>query len=43
MGLLGMNMPGMGGDEAGAPETPEQRKKRKKERLREGLKGILGQ
>jgi hypothetical protein len=44
MGLLGMNMPGMGDDEgADAEETPEQRKKRKKERLRDGLKGILGQ
>lgn len=45
MGLLGMNMPGMGDDDGGssAPETPEQRKKRKKERIRDGLKGILGQ
>ena len=44
MGLLGMTMPGMDDDDGdGAAETPEQRKKRKKDRLRDGLKGILGQ
>jgi hypothetical protein len=45
MGLLGMTMPGLGDDDGRgtAEETPEQRKKRKKERIRDGLKGILGQ
>jgi hypothetical protein len=43
MGMLGMNMPGMGddGDEASSPE--QERPRTKKERLRKGIGKILGQ
>jgi hypothetical protein len=43
MGLLGMNMPGMGGDDEDEPTQEQQGRKKKKDRLRKGLEGILGQ
>jgi hypothetical protein len=41
MGLLGMTMPGMGDDEEDRPQEPQDRKR--KNRLRKGLEGIMGQ
>jgi hypothetical protein len=41
MGMLGMTMPGMDGGEDG--DRPEQPRKRKKDRIRDGLKGVFGQ
>ncbi len=44
MGMLGMNMPGMGDDEdEGEEEQSESRPRTKKDRLRQGLGKILGQ
>jgi hypothetical protein len=43
MGMLGMTMPGMDGDEDGDQPRQDQGRKRKKDRIRDGLKGILGQ
>jgi hypothetical protein len=44
MGLLGMNMPGMGGDDEDEPaQEPQGRAKTKKEKLRRGIGKILGE
>jgi hypothetical protein len=43
MGLLGMNMPGMGDDGDEDEEQPQERPRTKKEKLRKGLGKILGQ
>jgi hypothetical protein len=43
MGLLGMNMPGMGDDDDEGGEEQSERPRTKKEKLRRGLGRILGQ
>lgn len=43
MGLLGMTMPGMDDGEDGEAPQEQQGRKRKKDRVRDGLKGIFGQ
>jgi hypothetical protein len=43
MGMLGMNMPGMGDDQDAGAEEQSERPRTKKEKLRKGLGKILGQ
>ena len=43
MGMLGMEMPGLGDEDEGAEEQSESRPRTKKEKLRQGLGRILGQ